>query len=264
MSPDFSEFSYGYAFTEELVASLKASIIGAPIFPSLYEEGKKGGGYDLKVPLVGKPVFLQFKLSDWLKKRSAREHQQGLLDVPYYRMHLRPLRHSDQHDLLLDLEATGETVFYVAPEFHLPGELNEFYLNKAIILNSAAFSPSDIGPLPDDEAHYVVFERGSSLAYRCTGEPLKFRKRSLKEGFGSLLSSGDTTARALGIDGMRGIGSRMLDVLGRAESRLRVRAKSVDLEGVRRIFSERNPVEAVGYVARTFFDAELAIIPQEF
>jgi hypothetical protein len=63
---------------------------------------------------------------------------------------------------------------------------------------------------------------------------------------------------------MRGIGSRMLDVLGRAESRLRVRAKSVDLEGVRRIFSERNPVEAVGYVARTFFDAELAIIPQEF
>jgi hypothetical protein len=117
MSPDFSEFSYGYAVTEEIVASLKAVVVGAPVFPSLYEEGKKGG-YDVKIPLAGIPIFLQFKLSDYLKKKSAREYQTGLLGVPYYRMHLRPLRHSDQHNLLLDLEAAGEAVFYIAPEFH--------------------------------------------------------------------------------------------------------------------------------------------------
>jgi hypothetical protein len=66
MNPDFSEFSYGYAVTEELVASLKATVVAAPIFPSLYEEGKKGGGYDVKIPLSGKPIFLQFKLSNHL------------------------------------------------------------------------------------------------------------------------------------------------------------------------------------------------------
>src|SRR5262245_45681687 len=146
MNPDFSEFSYGYAVTEEMVASLKAVIIGAPIFPSLYEEGKKGGGYDLKIPLAGKPIFLQFKLSDYLKKRSAKEHQQGKLRVPYYRMHLRPLRHSDQHNLLLDLDTSGETVFYIAPEFHLPEELNDHYLRKRVVQNSVAFRPRDIGP----------------------------------------------------------------------------------------------------------------------
>lgn len=263
MSPDFSEFSYGYAVTEELIALLKATIIGAPVFPSLYEEGKKGGGYDLKIPLAGRPIFLQFKLSDYLKKRSAREYQQRLLDVPYYRMHLRPLRHSDQHNLLLDLEASGEAVFYIAPEFHLPEELNDFYLRKAIVLNSAAFSPSDIGALPDDEAHYVAFERGSSIGYRCSVEPQEIKKRSLKDGFLPLVNLADVQTRSLGADGLRTIAIRMLEVLDRAERRLRLREKSVDLEGVRRITSDRNPVEAVGYIARTFFDAELVILPSE-
>ncbi|HEB70266.1 MAG TPA: hypothetical protein ENI88_11700 [Desulfobulbus sp.] len=43
MNPDFSEFSYGYAVTEELVTAMKAAVVAAPVFPSLYEEGKKGG-----------------------------------------------------------------------------------------------------------------------------------------------------------------------------------------------------------------------------
>lgn len=263
MSPDFSEFSYGYAITEEIVASLKALVIGAPVFPSLYEEGKKGGGYDLKVPLRGKPVFLQFKLSDYLRKRSAREYQKGLLDVPYYRMHLRPLRHSDQHNLLLDLEASGETVFYIAPEFHLPQELNDFYLRKVVVRHSAAFSPADIGPLPDDEAHYVAFERGAPTGFRCSDDPKEIRKQSLKDGLAPLIKLADVQTRILGPDGLRSMANRMLDVLERAEGRFNLREKSVDMEGVRRITSNRSPSEAVGYVARTFFDAELVILPSE-
>jgi hypothetical protein len=263
MSPDFSEFSYGYAITEEIVASLKAFVIGAPIFPSLYEEGQKGGGYDLKIPLTGKPVFLQFKLSDYLKKKSAREYQTGLLNVPYYRMHLRPLRHSDQHNLLLDLEALGETVFYIAPEFHVPQELNDFYLRKVVVHHSAAFSPADIGPLPDDEAHYVAFERGTPVAFRCSDEPVEIKKRSLKDGLVPLIKSSDVQTRLLGADGLRSIANRMLDALERAEGRFKMREKSVDIEGVRRITSNRSPPEAVGYIARTFFDAELVILPSE-
>lgn len=71
MHPDFSEFSYGYAVTEELATKNNARVIAAPRFPSFYEEGRKGG-YDVKAPLIGKPVFLQFKLSDYLERRNAK------------------------------------------------------------------------------------------------------------------------------------------------------------------------------------------------
>ena len=46
-------------------------------------------------------------------------------------MRLRPLKHSQQHDLLLDLEQQGNDVYYAAPEFHLPDELNKAYLDGA-------------------------------------------------------------------------------------------------------------------------------------
>jgi hypothetical protein len=260
--PDFSEFSYGYAVTEELVASLKAAIVGAPSFPSLYQEGKKGGGYDMKLPLVGRALLLQFKVSDYLKKKSAREYRNGLIkNVPYYRMHLRPLRHSDQHNLLLDWEASGEIVFYIAPEFHLPHELNDFYLRKVVVQNSAAFKPSDIGALPDDEPHYVAFERGSPIAFRCSDNPKEIRKNLLHDFLFPSLQAANVQTRLFGPDGLREIANRMVSILSHAEERSKARHKPIDIEGVRRIVADRNPAEAVGYVTRTFFDAELLILP---
>lgn len=43
MKPDISEFSYGYAVTEALIWDEGLPIVGAPIFPSLIEEGRSGG-----------------------------------------------------------------------------------------------------------------------------------------------------------------------------------------------------------------------------
>jgi hypothetical protein len=187
MKPDFSEFSYGYAVTEELVAKNKASLIAAPLFPSLYGEGKEGGGYDVKIPTIGTPVFLQFKLSDQLERKNAKEHSAGLLGIPYFRMHIRPSKHSDQHNLLLTLEASGEAVYYIAPEFHRSEELNDFYLRSVVVANSAAFRPSAIGPMPDDDEHYVVFEKGSTVGYRCSDESKDVAKLNLHEGLRRLL-----------------------------------------------------------------------------
>ena len=45
MRPMLSEFSYGYALTEELVSGGTANLTAAPIFPSLYAEGQIGGGW---------------------------------------------------------------------------------------------------------------------------------------------------------------------------------------------------------------------------
>src|SRR4051794_37173385 len=71
VTPEISEFSYGFALTNELVGwtALKA----APMFPSLIEEGKKGGGYDVKLDAPGKPLYLQFKRAHCMTRRSARE-----------------------------------------------------------------------------------------------------------------------------------------------------------------------------------------------
>lgn len=65
MKPEMSEFSYGFAFTNELITVPGAYVVGALEVPSLQKEGKPGGGYDVKIPF-GSPLFLQFKLSHGL------------------------------------------------------------------------------------------------------------------------------------------------------------------------------------------------------
>lgn len=163
-----SEFSYGYALTEELSRGILGRVVGAPIFPSLYQEGQIGGGFDLELPRYGSALFLQFKLSHYMYYSSSKEWNFWYL--PYYRMHLRPLRHSDQHILLMDLETSGEEVYYTAPMFYTSDELNDAYINRQVYFRSAFFSPNDIGTLPDDNLHYIVFEPDDPIAYRCSQE----------------------------------------------------------------------------------------------
>ena len=213
----------------------------------------------MKIPLIGKPVFLQFKLSDQLKRSNSKEYQNGMLGLPYYRMHIRPGKHSDQHSLLLDLEGSGESVFYIAPEFHLPAELNAYYLGGSIISNSAAFSPKAIGPMPDDDEHYIVFERGNSIGYRCSDNLQEVPKISLAEGLQPILAKG-TKSRDLGENGLRIILDHMLSALEKGEQRLHTKRKSIDIPGLRRIVDAREPVESLGYLARTFFDAALIVL----
>lgn len=107
MEPDLSEFSYGFALTSELIAKFHLKRAGAPEFATQNAEGKPGGGWDMKLPSV--PIYLQFKRSDEMRRRTAREATLfGTL--PFYRMHLRRKDLSDQHQLMLDLEAGGKHV----------------------------------------------------------------------------------------------------------------------------------------------------------
>lgn len=262
MYPDFSEFSYGYAVTEEIVTKYKARVIGAPRFPSLYEEGKKGG-YDVKIPLKGIPIFLQFKLSDYLERTNAKEHKSGLLGVPYYRMSLRPTRHSDQHQLLIALELSGETVFYITPEFHLSSELNKHYLNKQVLINSAAFSPTTIGLLPDQDDHYIVFKKWSAQGFMCSDDPIPIRKVSLEGGFSQALISQGIKERELGAKWLKTISEQLLNILESREAGLFQVELRRDAGGIREIASKRPTIEAIGYMCRTFFNTELIVLADE-
>ena len=155
MRPMLSEFSYGYALTEELTHGAAANLTAAPVFPSLYDEGQQGGGWDVHIPYPVSPLFLQFKLSHYMVRRTAREYSQ--FHSRYYRMHLRPSRFSDQHELLLTWETEGHETYYVAPQFHTTAALNGAYLSRNVVMRSAYFPPSVIGPLPDEKDHYLAF-----------------------------------------------------------------------------------------------------------
>ncbi len=160
MKPQISEFSYGFALTNELVGW--TSLATAPIFPSLIEEGKAGGGYDVKLDLPGIPLFLQFKRSHCMTRRSAREYKSvtavgGSLRVPYYRFPITESDLSDQHEMLLELDDGTRLVFYAAPKFHTKDEINSAWRSSEVSARSIFVSPQQIGPL-DSSAHTIAFD----------------------------------------------------------------------------------------------------------
>lgn len=164
MIPEISEFSYGFALTNELVGW--AELRAAPIFPSLIEEGKTGGGYDVKLDRPGAPLYLQFKRSECMTRRSAREYRSILnqgsqLPVPFYRFPITESEKSDQHELLLALDTAPNLVFYAAPRFHRLSEINNAWQIGAVASRSSFVSPSEIGSL-DDERHTVAFAGAGS------------------------------------------------------------------------------------------------------
>lgn len=156
MKPGISEFSYGYAVTEGIVHS-RGPLKAAPSFPSLRSEGAMGG-FDVKLSLPGSPLFLQFKLSDCMIGPTAYEAKQRLFTTPFFRMHIRSQKRSRQHKLLLDLEATGKAVYYVAPAFYQEQEFNLAYTRRSILAKSVMISPGAIGQLPDDGNHHISFK----------------------------------------------------------------------------------------------------------
>ncbi len=157
MRPIISEFSYGFALTSELPCALGRHLTVAPIFPSLYDEGQPGGGYDVKLEISGILLFLQFKMSHRMVRNNAKETGRNNFNPPFYRMHLIPRKYSNQHQMLLDLEYKEDNVYYAAPAFHAIQEFNYAYLKCKVCEFSRWIKPSFIGSLPDEKNHHVTF-----------------------------------------------------------------------------------------------------------
>lgn len=73
----FSEFSYGYCLTEDLIVGLGIALTAAPVFPSFIEEGQPGVGYDVRFDRPGTPLILQFKLVHQMVRGNANEAKKG-------------------------------------------------------------------------------------------------------------------------------------------------------------------------------------------
>ncbi|MEH7330725.1 hypothetical protein V7085_25340, partial [Priestia megaterium] len=148
MIADFSEFTYGFALTHELINISSRIVPVAPVFPSLIQEGRQGGGYDVGIEFSGYPLFLQFKLSEHMKNNNSKEW--SVYNAPYYRFGIRSSSKSNQHKLLLQLEHSRKNVFYAAPVFNKIGEINTNFFAKKIVSNSVFVHPSSIGNLLDN------------------------------------------------------------------------------------------------------------------
>lgn len=257
MKPDISEFSYGYALTEALIWDTGLSVIGAPLFPSLIQEGRPGGGFDVALPFTGLLLYLQFKLSDYMRSRVVIEAKNGLINTPFYRMHLRPKRHSRQHAMLLELEDAGQTVLYAAPKFHRKSELNDAYLNRTMIQQSLFIRPSTIGPLPDDLDHHVSFRDGYPV-YLCS-DPRKLREEENREtslkALHSLLEHSEY--KKYDDDVLGKLNEQMLNIILRQQ--ISLRRTTINSDNARTL-KNMNPVEKLRYLSRTYFDCEPVVI----
>lgn len=162
MTPEISEFSYGFALTNEIVGW--APLSTAPIFPSLIEEGRAGGGYDVRLDFPGVPLYLQFKRADRMMRRNAkeiREHNLSL-SLPFHRFKITESGKSDQHQLLLALDAEQDAVFYAAPRFDKFDEINRAWDTNEVASRSIFISPEQIGVL-DSKSHHVAYDQNNAF-----------------------------------------------------------------------------------------------------
>jgi hypothetical protein len=255
MEPTLTEFSYGYCVTEEFANGMGPGLKAAPYFPSLYAEGKDGGGFDVR---IGSAIFLQFKLTDELTRRSARETQEGLLDPPFFRFWLYRRDRSAQHQMLIELEQEpGNQVYYIAPGFAQLEGLNAAYTNGRVVQESAMFSPRDIGPLPDDKYHRVAFRADQNWGWFLS-EPKQIPKYVKQKVLSLALDHPKTQKRDEVLDWLGAVARGMKRIVRERESTLyQVGDSTIPPEGRR-----RDPLQEVAYLARAHFGAEFFFLAE--
>ncbi|MGB6301976.1 MAG: hypothetical protein WBF90_38200 [Rivularia sp. (in: cyanobacteria)] len=262
MKPKISEFSYGYALTEELVTYFKHSNIkSAPVFPSLYEEGRQGGGYDMKLEFETFPLFIQFKLSEYItaiarsKEVKASIYKKG---KRFYRMKIWAKKYSKQHDLLLSLQQKNPYVYYAAPMFYKSEELNRYYMSHEIIKNSAFLTPCTIGFIDDEEEHSVCFSGIGDKVYRFSSPEDLGVLEEFDLSASLSLDSGEADAQrilSVNYDSWQMIERAMTDIL--LEYGI---VKGEEADFMQYTISDRDNFQKVTYLARVYFGCQVIAV----
>ena len=212
---EYSEFSFGYAFTENLIRSSTSGPSCAPRFLNLVEEG--GLGYDVQIEEGGVPTFFQFKLPELMVRGTAAEISKHRLDMqglplPFFRMSLMRKESSRQHELLVELEKSySDSVFYAAPFIVGRDAFNKAYAKVSVHEQSVLFSPREIGSLAGDEQHVVAFHPFLNRGWVCS-EPKRisaFRIESVNEERGQVAR--ESPKRRVG-DVAREVSERVLSI----------------------------------------------------
>jgi hypothetical protein len=251
MKRKVSEFAYGFVLTHELVRGYGylPTDVALPGTGKTRKKPKTDDNADTQPK--GYPLFLQFKASEFMKRKNAGESK--LVGLPYFRFPIYRKTQSNQQPLLSELEKRGYVVFYATPKMHEAVNLNGAFFDGRVVAHSLFVSPLEIGELPDNQNHRVVFSGATKDVFFCP-KPRRLERAIHGEDFRERLQEV--------------LASREPEVLD-DEFYQRLASDMVSLVSPnRRIFDElsRGKFEMTAatfanYLARTLFDCELLIIP---
>jgi hypothetical protein len=156
--------------------------------------------------------------------------------------------------MLLDLETSGADVYYVAPAFHQPEELNDAFLNGLVRTRSIWVRPSQIGPLPDERDHHVSFERVGNWAF--FSEPRRL------DGPREFASLADHLHRALE---SRGATPLRTELPALAETLSAIAEKRADIRlgdrvVTRTVLADRAPLQQIAHYASIFLECQFFVV----
>lgn len=159
---EFNESTYAQWATAEVTHWLLAEkdLMAVPITPNLTDEADLG--YDLGVTARWGMVYLQYKISEYMRGRTAAEYWHW--GHPYFRFKVKTDRTSNwkiQHNTLCDLEdreiPRGGLVYYMAPIFLTEDELFTHLSNQTVVDHSVFASPLQLGPVAPDAVHRYTY-----------------------------------------------------------------------------------------------------------
>jgi hypothetical protein len=259
-TPEFSEFSYAYAVTDNIVHGAFGQVVGAPVFPSLVQEGALEGGYDVEIPLHPVPYYFQFKIPQVMVKRSY--YRPPSFTCPYYRMHLRTGTGSYQHQSLLEHARAGKRVFYISPKFHTLDEFNQSYMANRVVWDSVMIEPTAIGDLDDQHHHVAYLPSGGD--WWVHSEPSRRDVRIDPESFlADVRRNIQATPRMQPRDRVfLGVVNEILETAERLSFTREVGRKAVDLrpEVLRIRTSDFRPAQQAAFLASFVLDCQLVIM----
>lgn len=186
MKPEFRENVYT-AFATVQLANMAKSASGMARnlrMPTQMQESTLG--YDARMKVKGKIVYLQYKVSDFLFATSARQY--NYYNAPYFRFKVKTdeVNGFIQHNALRDLQIYNPNamVRYCAPMFYTMQELADIHFSTAsspaqsvrrahslsgtsaygVLDHSALLSPLMLDEVDEDSVHVMTYSASSSKA----------------------------------------------------------------------------------------------------
>ena len=163
-----SEREFEFCFNSEFLRKHDSAILGMPRIPSQRLENILG--YDVRYRLQSggytRSLFLQHKITTYACNRKGKN-----LDVwdcyqgPYFRFHIEKITKTQQHNILVELAATGEEVCYCAPIFIGFANLQIHFLQNQLLDFSRFFPLGNMGKIIDSEPHSVSCDPSGTFAY---------------------------------------------------------------------------------------------------
>ena len=142
MKAGFYEFEFTVAFIHDFLKKSEARGSQAMVgLPTPAEEAQVG--YDATLATNGYPRFFQFKRPDYIGAGRGNQGQR-YPHQPYYRINITPHESSHQHNLLVNLAKRGYEVYYVAPIFHDPQQLDQHRSTEEIMEQSIWVPTQDL------------------------------------------------------------------------------------------------------------------------